>query len=215
MNDFEGWMKKNKELCVATGIFGLLVSPFLWPFFIAVLFQSLSLAGPIILAWWIIQQPWKTKEEKGEETHNQKQRSENKDAAKQNPKAEDAYAPSENGKEQAAEPVRTKPKESEKKMPDEGDCLAVSWYQNEGRERFLQMKSRLDLEGIREFSISREGICSVRRGDQFQRIAVLRGYPGEKILAAKAELKQDGFSIRPGRKYVWVSWNKGGIRYAL
>lgn len=34
------WLSAHKQLCVITGIFGLLVSPFLWPVFLAVIIQS-------------------------------------------------------------------------------------------------------------------------------------------------------------------------------
>ncbi|MDO5337151.1 MAG: hypothetical protein Q4E89_06785 [Eubacteriales bacterium] len=50
MCELERWIERNKKLCVLTGIFGLLVSPFLWPFFLALIFQSLSLAVPIIIS---------------------------------------------------------------------------------------------------------------------------------------------------------------------
>ena len=41
------WLSAHKQLCVITGIFGLLVSPFLWPIFLAVIIQSLSLVIPV------------------------------------------------------------------------------------------------------------------------------------------------------------------------
>ena len=41
------WLSAHKQLCVITGIFGLLVSPFLWPVFLAVIIQSLSLVIPV------------------------------------------------------------------------------------------------------------------------------------------------------------------------
>ena len=61
MCELEKWMERNKKLCIVTGIFGLLVSPFLWPFFLAVIFQSLSVAMPFAAAWLLIKQPWKEK----------------------------------------------------------------------------------------------------------------------------------------------------------
>lgn len=41
------WLSAHKKLCVITGIFGLLVSPFLWPVFLAVIIHSLSLVIPV------------------------------------------------------------------------------------------------------------------------------------------------------------------------
>ena len=40
MEEMNKWLSAHKKLCVITGIFGLLVSPFLWPVFLAVIIQS-------------------------------------------------------------------------------------------------------------------------------------------------------------------------------
>ena len=37
MEEMNKWLSAHKKLCVITGIFGLLVSPFLWPIFLAVI----------------------------------------------------------------------------------------------------------------------------------------------------------------------------------
>lgn len=47
MEEMNKWLSAHKKLCVITGIFGLLVSPFLWPVFLAVIIQSLSLVIPV------------------------------------------------------------------------------------------------------------------------------------------------------------------------
>ena len=47
MEKMNKWLSAHKQLCVITGIFGLLVSPFLWPVFLAVIIQSLSLVIPV------------------------------------------------------------------------------------------------------------------------------------------------------------------------
>lgn len=47
MEKMNKWLSAHKQLCVITGIFGLLVSPFLWPIFLAVIIQSLSLVIPV------------------------------------------------------------------------------------------------------------------------------------------------------------------------
>lgn len=77
------------------------------------------------------------------------------------------------------------------------------------------MKERLEKEGKKEFSISKDGICSVRQEKGFQRVGVLRGYPGVSLLAAKKELMRDGFSVRMAGNYVWILWKKGGANHAL
>lgn len=47
MEKMNKWLSAHKKLCVITGIFGLLVSPFLWPVFLAVIIHSLSLVIPV------------------------------------------------------------------------------------------------------------------------------------------------------------------------
>lgn len=47
MEEMNKWLSAHKQQCVITGIFGLLVSPFLWPVFLAVIIQSLSLVIPV------------------------------------------------------------------------------------------------------------------------------------------------------------------------
>ena len=47
MEEMNKWLSAHKQLCVITGILGLLVSPFLWPVFLAVIIQSLSLVIPV------------------------------------------------------------------------------------------------------------------------------------------------------------------------
>ena len=215
MCELEKWMERNKKLCIVTGIFGLLVSPFLWPFFLAVIFQSLSVAMPFGGAWLLIKQPWKEKEEQNEEIRKRVQYGKNADTGKVSPDGSQADDMPESGQEEGPEPVKQQDPGRKKEEPDEEGCLAIFWYKQEGRERILRMKERLEKEGKKEFSISKEGICSVRQEKGFQRVGVLRGYPGDSLLAAQKELKRDGFSAKAVGNYVWVSWKKGGAKHAL
>lgn len=213
MDELEKWIGRNKKLCVVTGIFGLLVSPFLWPFFVAIIFQSLSLAVPIILAWLVIKQPWVEKEEKDEELHKKMQHGKSANTGKMPSDGTQADDIPEGRAEKGQEPVDGQEKTRE--APDEESCLAILWYQNEGRERISRIKARLDKEGKKEFSVSKEGICTVRQENGFRRVGILRGYPGNRILSIQSELRKDGFSIRQAGDYIWISWRKGGIKHAL
>lgn len=213
MDGLEKWIGRNRKLCVLTGIFGLLVSPFLWPFFLAVIFQSLSLAVPIILAWLFIKQPWVEKEEKDEELHKKMQHGKSADTGKMPSDGTQTDDIPEGRAEKGQEPVSGREKEDP--VPDEESCLAILWYQNEGRERIFRIREKADQEGRKEFSVSKDGICSVRRANGFQRIGILRGYPGNTILTASEELRKDGFSAKAVGNYIWISWEKGGMQYAL
>ena len=213
MDALEKWMEKNKKLCVATGIFGLLVSPFLWPFFLAILFQSLSLMMPVLLAWLLIKQPWMGKEETDEKIYENVQRGKYADTGKMPSGGTQADDIPESRTEKGEEPV--KDPEEGTAVPDEEGCFAILWYKSEGRERFLRLRAQLEKEGKTEFSVSRDGICTVRQAKGFQRVGVLRGYPGRRILSAQAELNKDGFTIKQSGDYAWVSWKKGGMVHAL
>lgn len=205
MCEIEKWMDRNKKICVMTGVFGLLVAPFLWPFFLAIIFQSLSVALPLAAAWLFIKKIRKEKEETNETIRKDVQDGKNADAGKgcmDDAKTDDL----------SKDPEKTQQKTSvktETQMPDEKSCLAIAWYQNEGRERILRIREKLDREGKKEFSISKDGICSARQEKGFQRIGVLRGYPGRALLSAEAELEKDGLSIKVVREFVWISWKRG------
>lgn len=208
VDGLEKWMEQNKKLCVVTGIFGLLVSPFLWPFFLAIIFQSLSLAVPIVLAWLIVKQPWREKEDQDEKTHERVQHGNNEDSGKVSSDRTQTDDIPKSGKKTEQESVNLKSDAKRPEEPDEEGCLAILWYQNEGRERISRIKRRLDKEGKKEFSVSKDGICTVRQENGFQRVGILRGYPGNRILSVQPELRKDGFSIRKTGDYMWISWKK-------
>ena len=47
MRHIEKWCRVHKKACLVTGIMGLLLAPFLWPVFLAVIVQSLTIGLPI------------------------------------------------------------------------------------------------------------------------------------------------------------------------
>lgn len=208
MYGLEKWMKRNKKLCVVTGVFGLLVSPFLWPVFLAIIFQSLSLAMPFVVAWLLLKQPWKEKEEQNEEVRESVQHGRCTDGGKMHTDGTETGDIPEDREEEKQKPVNPKADSEKTGMPDEKSCLAIAWYQNEGRERILRISEKLDKEGKKEFSISKDGICSVRQEKRFLRVGVLRGFPGIRIMSAAKELEKDGFSVKTAGDFVWISWKR-------
>lgn len=83
MEEMNKWLSAHKQLCVITGIFGLLVSPFLWPIFLAVIIQSLSLVIPVAAGLFFYEKfiMKKDKEETNENDDDNKQQK-NADARK-------------------------------------------------------------------------------------------------------------------------------------
>lgn len=90
MEEMNKWLSAHKKLCVITGIFGLLVSPFLWPVFLAVIIQSLSLVIPVAAGLFFYEKfiMKKDKEETNENDDDNKQQKKHADARKVHADAE-------------------------------------------------------------------------------------------------------------------------------
>ena len=90
MEEMNKWLYAHKQLCVITGIFGLLVSPFLWPVFLAVIIQSLSLVIPVAAGLFFYEKfiMKKDKEETNENDVDNKQQKNHADARKVHADAE-------------------------------------------------------------------------------------------------------------------------------
>lgn len=204
MKEIKRWLKQHQAFCTATGIFGLLVSPFLWPVFLAVIFQTMSLVVPVI----VIMALWEFFKEEKHEKISERVQKENTEKV-----PSDESASGEMPKTGETETVRKN--RTEAPLPDDEACLAILWYQKEGREYFQRFQTKLERTGKYEFSISNEGICTVRLENRFQRIGILHGYPGRTLILAEKELKKDGFFLKERGQFLWISWKKGGRTYAM
>lgn len=216
MDKLKCWMEKNKQLCVLTGIIGMFLASFLWPFFLAIIFNSLTLAVPVILVYLLIKQPWKEK----------KNIDENNECNEQGKKPQNVYADrkkcesvpheadpetdnlSKGEQEKGQEPVKCKEGKDVKAEKNTQTNRILSWYRMEGRERILRLKRKLSQEGIHEFSVSKEGICTVREDKRFRRIGVIKSFPQQEIFRIERELRADGIQMRMIGKYLWLFWGK-------
>lgn len=193
MEKMNKWLSTHKQLCVITGIFGLLVSPFLWPVFLAVIIQSLSLVIPVAAGLFFYEKfiMKKDKEETNENDDDNKQQKNHADARK-------VHAD--------AEKTEDLPKNHEK----QARCRAQAaiWYENEGFERIQAIRKTLESENRNRFSVNREGICSISIGKRkYRRIGILKGYPFGQTEVIREKLKKDGFITSMGcNNYLWISW---------
>lgn len=62
------FVKKYQNFCIASGIVGFLLAPFLWPFFLAILVNTLFLTVPVLLVYLVIRQLKKRPEGAEKET---------------------------------------------------------------------------------------------------------------------------------------------------
>lgn len=190
------FVKKYQNFCIASGIVGFLLAPFLWPFFLAILVNTLSLTVPVLLVYLVIRQLKKRPEG-----------------------AEKAEVPEEQSLKRAA-PVVKAPKQEQtvkKKMEkerspsvseelNEAEKVARNWYIMEGREKFHHISMKLASEGVNSFSIGKDGLCSIRTEKGLRRVAAIRDFPAQKMLVIKKELEKEGiYYVKLSGRYMWVT----------
>ena len=192
MEKMNKWLSAHKQLCVITGIFGLLVSPFLWPVFLAVIIQSLSLVIPVAAGLFFYEKfiMKKDKEETNENDDDNKQQKNHADARKVHADAEKTEDLPKNHKQARCR------------------AQAAIWYENEGFERIQAIRKTLESENRNRFSVNREGICSISIGKRkYRRVGILKGYPFGQTEVIREKLKKDGFITSMGcNNYLWISW---------
>lgn len=205
MEEMNKWLSAHKQLCVITGIFGLLVSPFLWPVFLAVIIQSLSLVIPVAAGLFFYEKfiMKKDKEETNENDDDNKQQKNHADARKVHADAEKTEDLPKNH-EKGSETVNFDNQEKQARCR----AQAAIWYENEGCERIQAIRKTLESENRNRFSVNREGICSISIGKRkYRRIGILKGYPFGQTEVIREKLKKDGFITSMGcNNYLWISW---------
>jgi len=217
MEKLKNWAERNKQLYAITGFVGLVLAPFLWPFFLAILFHALSLAIPAVIIAVIIKQPWK----KTENDENQKIENEKVQAKGEDDKNEQRKNDLSNGKSTQTNDLPKGKKEGTetkqsiartKQLADDSvtaDTAALSWYQLEGKNRIFDMIKRLEKDKIYSCSINKEGLCTVRYGDTYRRVGVIRNFQGKYAITIQKILKQEGIPyVRLKGKYLCLGWRK-------
>lgn len=192
------FVKKYQNFCIASGIVGFLLAPFLWPFFLAILVNTLSLTVPVLLVYLVIRQLKKRPEGAEKETF--------KEVAKN--RKEKAEAPEEQSLKRAA-PVVKAPKQEQtvkKKMEkerspsvseelNEAEKVATNWYIMEGREKFHHISMKLASEGVNSFSIGKDGLCSIRTEKGFAELQQFGIFQLKKCWSSKKNWKKKGFTM--------------------
>lgn len=215
MEDVKQWMERYKEQLIFAGVVTMVLAPFLWPFFLMVIFQVIILMMPILVVRVIIQKAWK------EKTDGQKRNQEEPEAGDTDFHIEKTVSDrsASNGKKDAkTDPISERNKEAEEEpierygksrqdMSDES-CTALMWYKLEGRERILRFMKKLEKEGRSSFSISPEGICFVREKDRYRRVGVLRSFPYKEVRLLEKELRKDHIRTVQKGRYLWLFWGK-------
>jgi len=219
MEGVRAWIVRYKKMLILMGVAGMMLAPFLWPFFLAILFQTFSLAVPILVVGLAVK---KLRREKPDEQKGNQEYKNPEDADVHSPKAvSGCKAPkgAENGKTdpvperywETGEKSLRRQLKNRKDMSD-ASCLALIWYELEGKERIFRFMRKLETEGIHTFSISPEGFCSVRTENGYRRIGVLRSYPFREMKGLIPRLRKDHIHTSQRGKYLWLSWGRERLR---
>jgi len=222
----KSWMKRNKPLMTVSVLIGFLLTPFLWPFFLAIIYTALSLAVPVFLILLGIKMPWgrtqaqgseekteagqeemRPEEQKGNPKVNQKEKEnvyeQRKDAFSQREDSQDGEVP-EPGQEEKNGSGRGQERNKEREA-------ALCWYRREGKSRILNLMKKAEGEGAVGISIRKDGSCSAKKAGRYYRIGALRSFPGDDMQLIAKWLGEDipvPFVKVKGR-YLCIFWNNG------
>ena len=208
-NKWKYFLKKYQNFCIVSGIAGFLLAPFLWPFFLAILVNTLSLTVPILLVYLAIcrlkKKPEEVKREKSTEDSQsgkqQAKRDEEKTMKREKPIVQTSRQEQTAGKKMQKERETCVSKER-----NEVDKAARDWYIMGGREKIHRISMKLAAEGINSFSIGKDGLCSIRTEKGFCRVAAIRDFPAQKILTIKKELEKEGtYYVKLSVRYMWIT----------
>ena len=231
---WKAFIMKYRDFCIAAGIVGFLLGPFLWPFFLAIILNTLSLTVPILLVYSLIKQPWK---KKGTEDGNKEKKTQCESCKKETKKPHDF---SQHSKKEAKEsgkrptPSQTAeheakqadkqptPQEKPKTVPGENPLgkgtehrknktvkvpqEVEDWYELTGKNRILHISRSLLNKRVFSFSIAQDGMCSMKSKEGFTRVAAIRDFPGKEIKALCAIINREGeIQAKVNGKYLWIS----------
>ena len=148
------FVKKYQNFCIVSGIAGFLLAPFLWPFFLAILVNTLSLTVPGLLVYLLVcHLKKKPKEVKGETFTEHKERDKPKVTVTEEVPEKKEAPIYQKAKQQIEKAIETEKKtETILDVPqeqwNEADIAAKKWYLGEGREKFLRISKKLAAEGM-------------------------------------------------------------------
>jgi len=228
MDEVKEWICNNRQIFMVSILVGFLLTPFLWPFFLGIVYSTLSMAGPVFLILVGMKMPWTTFEAndrgKGKEKeqgiepddgsgnkadHENQKGGSNPAGKKEETKHEQQKKPeTEKECDDGSETSDVPHDESEPIRDDAAEKTDTFWTDEDGKGRIARMLQRAAKAGGKGLSIGSDGMCYALTGDGYVRIGALKGYPGEHTLVA-AKLKRSGCAnCRVKGKYLHVYANK-------
>lgn len=219
------FIKRNKKLIAASWLIGFLVTPFLWPFFLAVIFSAIRLAVPVFLILLGIKMPCRVCRMAGKTTAPQNTDGETGKSGSMNDKKgrTDEYEqrektisnPQGEEPESVSEPGSGGTARDKNGSDASGRKDALDWYHAAGRDGILRIAKRMEQDGYAGMTIQNDGLCFVKEGKGYKRVGAVRNFPEKQMEEVAGFLRRDGMPYSRVRgKYILIFWRrkKGGHR---
>lgn len=216
------FIKRYQKILIASGLIGFLLTPFLWPFFLAIVYCTLRLALPIFLILLGIKLPYRYRyrepgrnDAKGmQETTNKECESKSNDKNERmdvNEQREKTTGESECKKtEPVSEPSKKETSEQGRRTGNgEKEQAALNWYLAEGRDGILRIAKRMEKEGFAGMSIQNDGLCFVKEAKGYRRVGAVRNFPEKQLGTIAAALKRDGIKYAAvNGRFILIFWKQ-------
>lgn len=195
---------RNRRIVIWAITAGFLLTPFLWPFFLGIVYSALRLALPVFLILLGVKMPWRRQNTQGTEKTNgeESQKGTKTDEQKGNnntdiPKQTKQSAQSGHGaKGQTANAE-----------------AAASWYRLTGRDQILHMVKRAEQKGYAMLSIAGDGLCSGRGGKEWRRIGAVRDFHiAYRETVSELVNRENHLSAQVRGSYLRITWSFSGGR---
>ncbi len=215
------FIERNKRIMAASGLVGFLVTPFLWPFFLAIIFSTFRLAVPIFLIMLGFKMVCRScgKAEQGSSSKQDMEsgtisgRSENSDTQEREGGYEQrekiVSEPSGSETQPVPESGQGKNKGQNLETGTEDRKRALNWYHAEGRDVILRLAKRMQQGGYAGMSIQNDGLCFVKERKGYKRIGAVRNFPEKQMDVVAGLLKREGITyVKVHGKYILLFWKR-------
>lgn len=82
----------------------------------------------------------------------------------------------------------------------------LAWYEEQGRDKIMEIIRKLSVRNIEECWIRKDGICNIRTGKGYRRTGTLPGFGGIRTEILAELLKRDGITAEMHGRYLYLTW---------
>ncbi|MCD8074388.1 MAG: hypothetical protein LUF27_05035 [Lachnospiraceae bacterium] len=209
MDDVKKWVRNNRKIFVASVLAGFILTPLLWPFFLGIIYNTLSLAGPVFLILAGLKMPWAAFQAQRQETGGAGDAGTKQNGREADMDIETADNNNRKGagdfeQEETAGQTTRRADGAEADVSghpestsggERGREKADTFWNEDGEGRIIGLLGKALKEGGYGISVTPDGMCYKITPDGTARIGALKGYPGSHA-AVVERLKTAGYAIK-------------------